>query len=147
MITIFGVFALFASLASTFAGPVAAVAIVSCVLGLALTLPALGVVNYELPAIVSAYLGRGHEDTFQIAQTVYRFPLVEFLPVLLLLPGHNPLGHRDSEVTGAADVGGILYAVSGLFPFLPMPIHTTRVIDGLFFLLEGGWAESRANGR
>ncbi|MDQ6659958.1 MAG: hypothetical protein M3Z24_03205 [Chloroflexota bacterium] len=77
-------FALFAYLVNTSAHRWATAAMVLTILGLALTLPALGVANYAFPAIGRAYLA-GQPDVFGIVNSFFRFPMVVvFFPALYL---------------------------------------------------------------
>lgn len=101
---IFGVMALFAYLTNTPAGRWATIAMVPCILGSALTLPALGVINYALPDIARAYLA-GQEDAFGIADAFFSFPSMECFSIVSLPDRSDPFRHRDLEVWGATQVG------------------------------------------
>src|SRR5436309_301524 len=79
----FGIFALFAYLVNTNARRWATMALVLSIVGLALVLPALGVINYAFPALGRAYLA-GDADAFGFVDSFFRFPQVAVLfPALL----------------------------------------------------------------
>ncbi len=139
VLTIFGVLALFAYLANTSAGRWATMAMVSSVLGAALTLPALGVINYALPAIGRAYLA-GQEDAFRIADAFFSFPSVAmFFPSFLYPIGAILFSIGIWRSGTLPRWAGVLYAISGLLLSFPLPIHTVRVVGGMLLVLGSGW--------
>ncbi|MDQ6662014.1 MAG: hypothetical protein M3Z24_13755 [Chloroflexota bacterium] len=138
VLTIFGVIALFAYLANTSAWRWATIAMISCILGLALILPALGVINYAFPPIGRAYLA-GQQDVFGIVNDFFRFPLVAIFFLAFFYPIGAILFGIGIWRSGALPKWvGVLYAISGLFLSFPLPIHILRVAGGVMLVLGGG---------
>ncbi len=139
VLAIFGVLALFAYLVHTPARRWATIAMVACILGLALILPALGVINYAFPPIGRAYLA-GQQDTFRIVDDFFRFPSVAiFFPALLYPVGTILFGIGIWRTRALPQWAGVLFAISGLFLSFPLPIHILRVIGAIIFMVGGGW--------
>lgn len=138
ILTIFGVIALFAYLAPLPAGRWATAALVSSIAGLALILPALGVLNYAFPAIGRAYLA-GQGDAFGIADAFFQLPWLAIFFPAFLYPGGTILFGIGIWRSGALPRwAGVLYALSGLFLAFPLPIHLLRVVGAVIVVLGGG---------
>lgn len=139
ILTIFGIIALFTYLVNTTARRWAVVGMVASILGLALILPALGVLNYAFPAIGRAYL-EGQEDAFNIANAFFRLPWVAiFLPALLYPIGAILFGIGIWRSRTLPRWAGVLFAIAGLFLSFPLPIHILRVIGAVIVIVGGGW--------
>ncbi len=138
ILTLFGVIALFAYLVNTPAGRWSTAALVASILGLALILPALGVLNYAFPAIGRAYLA-GQGDAFGIADAFFRLPwLAIFFPAILYPVGTILFGIGIWRSGTLPRWAGVLYAVSGLFFAFPLPIHILRVVGAVVLVISGG---------
>lgn len=136
---LFGIFALFAYLVNTSARRWATIAMVFTIVGLGLTLPALGVINYAFPAFGRAYLA-GSPGAFGFVTSFFRFP-----QVLVLFPGlFVPVGAILFSVgiwrSGALPRwAGVLYAVTSFLVAFPLPIHILRLIAGVLGVFVGIW--------
>jgi hypothetical protein len=135
----FGFFALFAYLFNTSAQRWATIAMVLSVIGSALILPPLGVVNYAFPVIGQAYLA-GDPGVFSIVDNFFRFPLVlEFFPALFAPLGTIFFSIGIWKSRALSRWAGVLYAVSALLLSIPLPIHIIRLIGGILAVLAGAW--------
>ncbi len=135
----FGIFALFAYLVNTSARRWATMAMVFSVVGLALVLPALGVINYAFPALGRAYLA-GSPDAFGFVNSFFRFP-----QVLVLFPGiFVPAGAILFSIgiwrsRALPRWAGVLYAVTSFLVAFPLPIHILRLIAAVLGVFVGVW--------
>ncbi len=136
---IFGTFALFAYLVNTSAQRWATIAMMCTIVGLALTLPALGVINYAFPALGREYLA-GSPDAFGFVTSFFRFP-----QVLVLFPGLLvPVGAIFFSITiwkskALPHWAGVLYAVTSFLVAFPLPIHILRLIAAVVGVCVGVW--------
>jgi hypothetical protein len=137
LLTPFGVFALFAFLLRYGRRGLLTTAVVCTVLGAGVTLAALGVVNYALPALGAAYRA-GDAHAMDVADSFFTWPRGAMIYPALLVP-----------------VGAVLFAVAmwrsravpgwvaGLFAFstvlvaVPMPLHAVRLAGAVVGLVAG----------
>jgi hypothetical protein len=142
---IFGILALTAYLANTYARGLALTAMVLSIAGIALILSALGVTTYALPVIGRAYLN-GQEDAITIADAIFNAPGREiFIPIFLLYSaGFILFGiaiWRSGVLRkGSAIALGIHAPLFASF-IRPQPTVGT-VIGGLLFVLGGSMIAS-----
>lgn len=136
---LFGIFALFAYLLNTSARRWATIAFVLSIVGLGLTLPALGVINYAFPALGRAYLD-GQPGAFGFVDNFFRFPQVAVLfPALLVPIGAVFFSIAIWKSQTISRWAGVLFAVTTWLVAFPLPIHILRLIGGLIGVLAGGW--------
>jgi hypothetical protein len=137
MLTPFGVFALFAFLLPYGRRRTLTAGLVCTVLGAGITLAALGVVNYAIPALGQAYRA-GDARAMDIADSFFTWPRGAMIYPAVLVP-----------------VGVVLFAVAmwrsravprwatGLFAFssvliaVPVPLHAVRLTGGVLGLAAG----------
>jgi hypothetical protein len=137
LLTPFGVFALFAYLLPYGRRRLLTAAVVCTVLGAGVTLAALGVVNYALPALGAAYRA-GDTHAMDVADSFFTWPRGAMIYPAVLVP-----------------VGAVLFAVAmwgsravpgwvaGLFAFstvlvaVPVPLHAVRLAGGILGLVAG----------
>ena len=137
MLTPFGVFALFAYLLPYGRRRLVTAGLVCTVLGAGVTLAALGVVNYAIPALGQAYRD-GDTRAMDIADAFFTWPRGAMIYPAALVP-----------------VGAVLFAVAmwrsravprwatGLFAFssvlvaVPVPLHAVRLAGGVLGLAAG----------
>lgn len=136
---IFGIFALFAYLLNTPAQRWATIGMILSIIGSALILPPLGVINYAFPAIGQAALA-GDPGVFSIVNNFFRFPMILVLFPALLVPIGAILfsiGIWKSQVLSRW--AGVLFVVSILGLSIPFPIHIIRLIGGVIGVIAGVW--------
>ncbi|PZS39071.1 MAG: hypothetical protein DLM62_10250 [Pseudonocardiales bacterium] len=139
LLTPFWVFALFAYLTPT-AGRLALIAgMVCCLLGTGITLPALGVINYAIPALGHAYQS-GQPDVMAIADSFFTWPRGAMLYPAVLFPIGTIL-FTIAAWRGAVlpRVAVLLCAVSGVLIAIPIPLHSVRLAGGAIGLAAGAW--------
>jgi hypothetical protein len=137
LLTPFGVFALFAYLLPYGRRRLLTAGLVCTVVGAGITLAALGVVNFALPALGSAYRG-GDRHAMDIADSFFTWPRGAMIYPAILVP-----------------IGAVLFAVAmwrsravpgwvaGLFAFstvlvaVPVPLHAVRLAGGVIGLVAG----------
>jgi hypothetical protein len=139
LLTPFAVFALFAYLLPFGWRRTLTAGLVCTVLGAGVTLAALGVVNYAVPALGHAYR-TGDRGAMDIADSFFTWPRGAMIYPAVLVP-----------------VGAVLFAVAmwrsravppwaaGLFAFstvlvaVPVPLHAVRLAGGVLGLVAGLW--------
>jgi hypothetical protein len=115
------------------------------IIGIALTLPPLGVINYAFPAIGRAYLA-GDSSIFAFVNDFFRFPMVAVLfPAVLFVPLGTILFSIGIWKSGVLPRwSGVLLAVPVLLLAFPLPIHILRLIGGVLQVVAGWWIVSSA---
>jgi hypothetical protein len=139
LLTPFAVFALFTYLLPFGRRRTLTAGLVCTVLGAGVTLAALGVVNYALPALGHAYRA-GDRAAMDVADSFFTWPRGAMIYPAVLVP-----------------VGAVLFAVAmwrsrampraaaGLFAFstvlvaVPVPLHAVRLAGGVLGLAAGLW--------
>jgi hypothetical protein len=139
MLTPFAVFALFAYLLPFGWHRTLTAGLVCTLLGAGVTLAALGVVNYAIPALAHAYRN-GDAGAMDIADSFFTWPRGAMIYPAVLVP-----------------IGAVLFAVAmwrshavpywaaGLFAFstvliaVPVPLHAVRLSGGVLGLAAGLW--------
>jgi hypothetical protein len=137
LLTPFGVFALFAYLLPFGRRRLLTAGLVCTVLGAGITLTALGVVNYAMPALGAAYRD-GDRHAMDVADSFFTWPRGAMMYPAILVP-----------------IGAVLFAVAmwrsravpgwvaGLFAFstvllaVPVPLHAVRLAGGVLGLAAG----------
>ncbi|EFH88174.1 hypothetical protein [Ktedonobacter racemifer] len=136
---IFGSFALFVYLFNTTARRWATIGMVLSVVGSALVLPPLGVVNYAFPALGHAYLA-GDRGAIGLVNNFFRFPLLTvFFPVLLQPVGTILFSIGIWRSEALSRFSAVLFAVAGLLIAIPVPIHLIRWTGGVVMIIAGAW--------
>jgi hypothetical protein len=139
LLTPFAVYALYAYLLPFGRRRMLTAGLVCTLLGGGVTLAALGVVNYAIPALGHAYRG-GDRGAMDIADSFFTWPRGAMIYPAVLVP-----------------VGAVLFAVAmwrsrtvpswaaGLFAFstvlvaIPVPLHAVRLAGGFLGLAAGLW--------
>jgi hypothetical protein len=139
LLTPFAVFALFTYLLPFGWRRTLTAGLVCTVLGAGVTLAALGVINYAIPALGHAYRS-GDPGAMDIADSFFTWPRGAMIYLAVLVP-----------------IGAVLFAVAmwrsravpswaaGLFAFstvlvaVPVPLHAVRLAGGVLGLVAGLW--------
>jgi hypothetical protein len=137
MLTPFGVFALFAYLLPYGRRRTLTAGLVCTVLGAAVTLAALGVVNYAIPALGRAYRD-GDPRAMDIADSFFTWPRGAMIYPAVLVPVGAVLFAvamwRSRAVPRWATA---LFAFSSLLIAVPVPLHAVRLAGGVLGLAAG----------
>lgn len=136
---IFGAFALFGYLANrTAQRRLLTSALVCSVVGAGISLPALGVVTYAIPALAHQYQA-GDAGAMTIANDFFVWPWGAILYPAVLFPIGLILMcavlWRATTISRLALAG---CALGGLLIAIPVPIHSIRLAGGVLGLLAGG---------
>lgn len=137
MLTPFGVFALFAFLLPYGRRRTLTAGLVCTVLGAGVTLAALGVVNYAIPALSQAYR---HGDTraMDIADSFFTWPRGAMIYPAVLVPVGAVLFAVAMWRSGAVPRWATgLFALSSVLVAVPVPLHAVRLAGGVLGLAAG----------
>ncbi|MFL6140701.1 MAG: hypothetical protein ACJ72N_02380 [Labedaea sp.] len=114
-------------------------ALVCTLLGAGITLAALGVINYAVPALGHAYRS-GNSGAMDIADSFFVWPRGAMLYPAVLAPIGVILFTvaiwRSRALPRAA---AVLVAVSGVLISVPAALHTLHLAGGLLGLVAGAW--------
>lgn len=139
LLTPIWVFALFAYLAPTAPRRTLTAALTCTVIGVGITLPALGVINYAIPALAAAYRS-GNATAMDIADGFFTWPRGAMLYPAVLVPIGVVLFAvaiwRSRRLPRAA---AVLLALGGILIAVPAPIHTLHLAGGVLTLASGAW--------
>jgi len=138
-----GLLALYATLATAGREGPALHALVLCLLGIGLILPAFGVETYVLPLIARAYLA-GATGVAPLIEPIYRGPMTAVMLVGLALLAAGAAGFargiwRSARLPRWAGVALAL----GLGLWCPILPREVRVVDGLLIGVGGLWLAAR----
>lgn len=146
MLTPFGVFALFAFLLPYGRRRVLTVGLVCTVLGAGVTLAALGVVNYAIPALGQAYQD-GDTRAMDVADSFFTWPRGAMIYPAVLVPIGAVLFAVAMWRSGAVPRWATgLFAFSSVLVAVPVPLHAVRLAGGVLGLAAGvcvAWAVRR----
>ena len=140
IVGIFAAFALFGYLADRTTRPrLLASALLCTVVGAGVSLAALGVVTYAIPALAHQY--RAGDPTAMTAVNNFFlwpwgaifYPAVLFPVGLILLCA---IMWRSTEISRLAIAG---CALAGVLIAIPVPLHSVRLAGGILGLLAGGY--------
>lgn len=137
---IFGAFALFGYLANrTRQARLLTGALVCSVVGAGISLAALGVVTYAIPALAHQYQA-GDTGAMTVANNFFVWPWGSILYPAVLFPIGLILMcvilWRSTTISRLALLGCALGAV---LIAVPVPLHSVRLAGGVLGLLAGGW--------
>lgn len=139
LLTPFWVFALFAYLVPKVGGRALTAGLICCLLGAGIILPALGVINYAIPALAHAYQA-GQPAAMAIADSFFTWPRGAMLYPAALFPIGTILftiaSWRSAALPRAA---AALFALSGILIAVPVPLHSVRLAGGVIGLGAGIW--------
>lgn len=139
ILAIFGVFALFGYLADRAKRRTLVTALVCSVLGIGITLSALGVITYAIPALAQGYQA-GNTSAMAVADGFFTWPWGAILYPAVLVPIGLLLFcvalWRSTTISRSAI---ILSALSGVLIAIPIPIHSIRLAGGVLGLIAGAW--------
>lgn len=134
---VFGVLALFAYLAPAGSRRSVTAGLVCTVLGSAVTLLGLGVVNYAIPALGHAYLA-GDTTAMSIADSFFTWPRgAMFYPAALYPIGAVLFAVAIWRSSALPRSVGVLFAVSAVLIAIPVPLHSLRLAGGVIGLGAG----------
>lgn len=137
LLTPFAVFALFAYLLPYGHRRLLTTGLVCTVVGAGVTLAALGVVNYAIPALAAAY-NAGDSRAMDIADSFFIWPRGAMIYPAILVPLGAVLfavAMWRSRVVPSWAAG--LFAFSTLLVAIPVPLHAFRLAGGGLGLLAG----------
>jgi hypothetical protein len=138
-----GLLALYAALAGAGGEAPALRALVLCLLGIGLVLPALGVETYVLPLLARAYL-EGATGVASLVEPIYRGPMTAIMLVGLALLAAGAIGFaRGVWRSGTLPRWAGVALGLGLALWCPIFPRAVRVADGLLIGLGGLWLASR----
>jgi hypothetical protein len=137
---IFGAFALFGYLAGrTTHRRLLTSGLVFSVVGAGISLPALGVVTYAIPALAHQYQA-GDAGAMTVVNDFFVWPWGAMLyPAVLFPVGLIVLCAvlwRSTTISRLALAGS---ALAGVLIAIPVPLHSVRLAGGVLGLLAGGW--------
>lgn len=137
---IFGAFALFGYLANlTAQRRLLTSALVCSVVGAGISLPALGVVTYAIPALAHQYHA-GDAGAMMIVNDFFVWPWGAILYPAVLFPIGLILMcvvlWRSTTISRLALAG---CALGGVLIAIPVPLRSVRLAGGVLGLLAGGW--------
>ncbi|MGH3795874.1 MAG: hypothetical protein ACRDSP_13400 [Pseudonocardiaceae bacterium] len=139
LITPFWVFALFAYLAPHAPRRTLLAALICCLLGAGITLPALGVINYAIPALAHAYQ-TGQPAAMTIADSFFTWPRGAMTYPAVIFPIGTILFTIAIWRTRALPrTAAVLFTVSGILVAIPFPLHALRLTGGIIGLAAGAW--------
>ncbi len=147
MLTPFGVFALFAYLLPYGRRRMLTAGLVCTVLGAGVTLAALGVVNYAIPALAEAYR-QGDTRAMDVADSFFTWPRGAMIYPAVLVPVGAVLFAVAMWRSGAVPRWATgLFAFSSVLVAVPVPVHAVRLAGGVLGLAAGvcvAWVVRRA---
>jgi hypothetical protein len=137
---IFGTFALFGYLTGrTTQRRLLTGALVCSVVGAGISLPALGVITYAIPALAQQYHA-GDPSAMTIANDFFLWPWGAILYPAVLFPiGLILLCVVLWRSTGISRIALIGCALAGILIAIPVPLHSVRLAGGVLGLLAGTW--------
>ncbi|HWE90000.1 MAG TPA: hypothetical protein VG317_11115 [Pseudonocardiaceae bacterium] len=143
LLSLFGVFALFGYLTVRLTARAErrtlVTALTCSILGAGLTLAALGVINYAVPALAHAYQA-GDARAMVIANSFFTWPWGAVLYPAVLFPiGIILFCITLWRSTSISHIAIVLTAVSGILIAIPAPLHSLRLAGGVIGLLATGW--------
>jgi hypothetical protein len=139
LLGILGVFALFGFLVHRASNRLVVPALVCSVLGAGVTLAALGVVTYAIPALAHSYRA-GNAEAMAVVDGFFTWPWgAIFYPAVLF-----PVGlllfcsamWRSTPVPRAAIAA---VALSSVLIAVPVPLHSVRLAGGVVGFAAGAW--------
>jgi hypothetical protein len=139
LLTPFAVFALYAYLLPFGRRRTLTAGLVCTLLGAGLTLAALGVINYAIPALGHAYRA-GATDAMDIADSFFTWPRGAMIYPAALVPIGAVLfavAMWRSRAVPARAAG--LFAFSTVLVAVPVPLHAVRLAGGALGLVAGLW--------
>ena len=135
----FGVLALFAYLMPSGQRRTLAAALICSLLGAGATLPALGVINFAIPALGDAYQN-GQSGAMNIADSFFVWPRGALLYPAVLFPVGTILFvvvmWRSRMLPRSV---ALLFAASTILIAVPVPLHPVRLAGGVLGLIAGAW--------
>lgn len=139
ILTPFAVFALFAYLLPFGRRRAATAGLVCTLLGAGVTLAALGVVNYAIPALGRAYLN-GDAGAMDIADAFFTWPRGAMIyPAVLVPAGAILFAVAIGRSTPVPFPAACLFAFSTVLVAVPVPLHAVRLAGGVLGLVAGSW--------
>jgi hypothetical protein len=137
LLTPFGVFALFAYLLPFGYRRTLTAGLVCTVLGAGVTLAALGVVNYAIPALGHAYRD-GDARAMDIADSFFTWPRGAMIyPAVLVPVGAVLFAVAMWRTRALPRWATALFAFSTLLVAVPVPLHAVRLAGGAIGLAAG----------
>jgi hypothetical protein len=135
----FAVFALFTYLIPFGRRRTLTAGLVCTVLGAGVTLAALGVVNYAIPALGHAYRAGDH-GAMDIADSFFTWPRGAMIYPAVLVPIGAVLFAVAMWRSRAVPSGAAwLFAGSTVLVAVPVPLHAVRLAGGVLGLVAGLW--------
>ncbi|HEX9337956.1 MAG TPA: hypothetical protein VF892_18810 [Pseudonocardiaceae bacterium] len=139
LLGILGMFALFGYLAGRADRRTIVSALVCAVLGAGITLAALGVVTYAIPALAHAYQA-GDTAAMTVANRFFTWPWgAIFYPAVLFPIGLILFCTALWRSTTISRTAIVLAGFSGVLIAIPVPIHSIRLAGGVLGLAAGAW--------
>ncbi|MGH3437070.1 MAG: hypothetical protein ACRDRN_11460 [Sciscionella sp.] len=139
LLSVFGTFALFGYLAPHAGRRILVAALACSAVGAGLTLAALGVINYAIPALASAYQA-GHPYAMVIADGFLTWPRGAVLYPAALYPiGIILFCLALWRATALSRIAIAMVAVSSVLIAIPFPLHSLRLGGGVVGLVAGVW--------
>jgi hypothetical protein len=137
---IFGAFALFSYLAGrTTHRRQLTTAMICSIVGAGITLPALGVITYAIPALAQHFQA-GDRAAMNIANDFFLWPWGAILYPAVLFPiGLILLCVVLWRSTGIPRIAIVGCALAGVLISIPVPLHSVRLAGGVLGLLAGAW--------
>jgi hypothetical protein len=139
VLTPFAMFALFAYLLPFGRRATATAGLVCTVVGAGLTLPVLGVVNYAMPALGTAYRD-GDRGAMDIADSFFVWPRGAMIYPAVLVPiGAILFAVAIWRSRALPRAVAALFAGSTVLIAIPVPLHSVRLAGGVLGLVAGAW--------
>lgn len=139
LLSLFGVFALFGYLAARAGRRIVVAGLVCSTFGAGVTLAALGVINYAIPALAHAFQ-HGDADAMAVADGFFAWPWGAILYPAVLVPiGFVLFAVALWRSTTVPRVAVLLMAVGVVCMAVPFPIHSFRLAGGALGLVAGLW--------
>jgi len=139
VLSFFGVFALFGYLAGRARRRILVSALVCSVIGAGITLAALGVITYAIPALAHAYRA-GDTGAMVVADGFFTWPWGAILyPAVLFPVGLILFCVALWRSTPISRVAIAVAGFSGVLIAIPVPIHSIRLAGGVLGLVAGAW--------
>lgn len=139
LLGVFGVFALFAYLAPRAPARAAGAGLVCTVLGSGITVLGLGVINFAIPALGTAYED-GHRNAMVVADSFFTWPRGAMLYPAVLYPiGMICFAVAIWRSAVLPRTAGVALALASLLVAIPVPLHAVRLAGGALGLIAGVW--------
>lgn len=137
LLGVLGVFALFGYVRAQ--RRLAVPALVCSVLGAGVTLAALGVVTYAIPALAHQYQA-GDTHAMTVVDGFFTWPWgAIFYPAVLFPIGLLLFCVALWRSTSVSRVAIVLSALSGVLIAIPIPLHSVRLAGGVLGFVAGSW--------